>query len=205
MAKSATARAWSSRSSGVLERHVEEGALIARELLVEAVGDRPLGERERQRSSVAKARASPRNMLRGNWSSTRIAASTPSGVSSQDGGNARAELVIDRAEARGDGRIERLVLAEPVFRAKARSNQKCENLVDAGGAHQARSFQPKRPSLYALGGAAIAALIRASASGESQSAGPTRRPISLPSRSMSNVVGIPTAFTAANNLPDGSV
>ena len=30
-----------------------------------------------------QARASPRNMLRGNWSSTRMAASTPSGVSSQ--------------------------------------------------------------------------------------------------------------------------
>jgi hypothetical protein len=28
----------------MLERHVEEGALIARKLFVEAVGDRPLGE-----------------------------------------------------------------------------------------------------------------------------------------------------------------
>jgi hypothetical protein len=58
---------------------------------------------------------------------------------------------------------------------------------------------------YALAGAAIAALIRASPSGEPQSAGPTRRPISCPSRSMSSVVGMPTAFSAPNSLPEGSV
>ena len=63
----------------------------------------------------------------------------------------------------------------------------------------------RRAEAQALGGAAIAALIRASASGESQLAGPTSLPSSRPSRPMSNVAGMPTAFSAANSLPVGSV
>ena len=35
--------------------------------------------------------------------------------------------------------------------------------------------------------------------------GPTSRAISLPLRSMMSVVGMPTALSAANSLPEGSV
>lgn len=53
--------------------------------------------------------------------------------------------------------------------------------------------------------AAMAASITASASGEAQSAGPTSRAISLPLRSMTRVVGMPTVFRVENSLPVGSV
>src|SRR3990172_495597 len=50
----------------------------------------------------------------------------------------------------------------------------------------------------------MASSITAIASGEAQSAGPIRRAISLPSRSMRSVVGMPTAFRVENSLPEGS-
>ena len=101
---------------GMLERQVEEAAArparscwskpraIARSATARASG------------SAAKVRASPRNMLRGNWSSTISSASAPSAVASQSASLSGGGRLVGREEARPDVVVERRVLLEPLVR-----------------------------------------------------------------------------------------
>ena len=102
----------------MLERQIEELALLLRHLAVEAARESAIGDGAGDRIGLRRSRACPRNMLRGNWSSTRMSASAPSGVVSHDrklvirGGRVRAV-----PEARRDLGVEGVVLGEPFVRA----------------------------------------------------------------------------------------
>ena len=80
----------------VLEWQIEELALDMRDLSVEPASDGATGAPMRPTGLPAR---SPRNMLRGNWSSTMTSASAPSGVFSQ-GASLPSRPVCQRQEKR---------------------------------------------------------------------------------------------------------
>lgn len=184
---------------GVLERHVEKHALLGPELRVEFLRNRPLGKRQRGRVGHETARVPPEHIA-GKLIEHEDRREHALWTVEPGGRNAGLELVIRVAPKRE---------ATVPSSASSLRNQSLGSSSSNQNGESRRSWRSPSTSLlcsgYALAGAAIAALIKASASGKSQSAGPTRRPISRPSRSMSSVAGMPTVFSAANSLPLGSV
>src|SRR3990172_2185223 len=104
--------------------------------------------------------------------------------------------MVNRGEALLDGLVALLGFLEPVLRLQLLEPEPVHRIDHRAIGHD---ISPQ------LGEPPIAASISRLASSDPQSAGPTSRPISRPSRSISSVVGMPTAFTAANNLPEESV
>ncbi len=175
----------------MLEGDVDEAPFLRRQLHVQALGDGALRQGERLRvRSEGLGRAAEH--VAGKLIEHKYGGKHAFRVVEPTGRDAILQRLIGLAKPRRDLRIDMRRRAVPFLRRQL--------------------LEPEADDLFRLGDhqddpsaeAAIAASMSFLASGEAQSAGPTSRPISSPCGLSRSVVGMPTTFSVAKSLPEGS-